>query len=99
MLSSRRKLAPATVSMYRSALAKPLRLIFNIDVSVEPFNDFIKALFNLKPTVPQVRVTWSLDKVLALALSDRFQNDPAPRDQLSLYHLIFVSSSYWGEGE
>ena len=37
-----KSLTPATVSSYRSALARPFKLIFNIDVSSSPFVEFIK---------------------------------------------------------
>ena len=65
-------------------MAKPLRLIFNIVVSIEPFNEFIRALFNLRPSIPQTKVSWYLDKVLSIALFERFQRDPSGEDLLML---------------
>ena len=87
--------APATVSAYRSALAKPLRVIFDIDVSKEPFNEFVKALFNIRPNVPSKRVLWSLDKVLQLALSSRFQRNPSKEDlfMLTLFLMALATGS------
>ena len=79
-----RKLAPATVSAYKSALVRPLRLAFGVDVTLPPFNDFIRALYNIRPSRPPGKVSWSLEKVLSLALSDRFQNNPSVEDSLML---------------
>ena len=83
-------MTPATVSAYRSALAKPLKLVFNIDVSQSPFVDFVKALFNIRPSLPCRRISWSLDKVLNLALSSRFQVAPSIED-LFLVTLFLTS--------
>ena len=83
-LFSERKLSPATISAYKAALARPLKYIFKIDVSVSPFQDFMKGLFNIRPVRPYKNPNWSLDKVLSLALSSRFQDDPVLEDRLML---------------
>ena len=75
-------LAPNTVTSYKSALARPLKLAFDIDVSDPPFPDFIKAIFNLRPNKPASPIKWSLDRVLSFALSPRFQVDVSIKDQL-----------------
>ena len=79
-----RKLTPATVSAYKSALVRPLRLIFNIDVTSSPFCEFLRALYNIRPSKPVGKLSWSLDKVLDLALSPRFQVNPSILDSLML---------------
>ena len=45
-----KKFSLATVASYKAAIAKPLKLGFDIDVSGQPFVDFIKALHNIKPS-------------------------------------------------
>ena len=79
-----KKLAPSTISSYKSALSRPLGQAFNIDVSLPPFPDFIKAIFNIRPSKPATPIRWSLDKVLSFALSPRFQQDPSVNDQLAI---------------
>ena len=79
-----KNLAPATVSAYKSALVRPLRLAFGVDVTQAPFPDFLRALYNIRPSKPLKRFSWSLDKVLDLALSARFQSSPSVEDSLML---------------
>ena len=79
-----RNLTPATVSAYKSALVRPLRLIFNIDVTSPPFPEFLRAFYNIRPSKPMGKLSWSLDKVLELALSPRFQVNPSVLDSLML---------------
>ena len=79
-LFEEKKLMSATISAYRSALAKPLRLIFEIDMSQHPFVEYIRALFNIRPSLPSLNISWSLDKVLSLAMSRRFQDSPSMED-------------------
>ena len=66
------------------ALAKPLKLIFDVEVSQEPFNEFVKALFNIRPNTPHFRPLWFLEKVLSLALPVRFHSNPSAKDQFML---------------
>ena len=83
-LFSDKGLAPATISTYKSALARPLKLFFDVDVSVSPFQDFMKGLFNLKPSMPYKSPSWSLEKALSLALSARYQINPSLEDLLKI---------------
>ena len=85
-----KSLKPATISAYRSSLAKPLKLLFDIDVSINPFVDFIKGLFNIRPSLPPIRIQWSLNKALALALTDKYQSNPSLED-LTLVTLFLVA--------
>ena len=88
-----RKLAPSTVSSYRSALAKPLLLLFHIDVSANPFVDCIRALFNLRPSSPSRKFSWSLDRVLDFILSNSLFNSLVVESSLmcSLFLLSLAS--------
>ena len=47
-----KKLAPASLASYKSALGKPLEYGFGIEVSDKIFAEFSKALFLLKPFYP-----------------------------------------------
>ena len=77
-----KKLAPATLSAYKSALVRPLRLAFNIDVTLPPFPEFLRAFYNIRPSKPSAKLSWSLDKALDFALSPRFQSNPSLEDAL-----------------
>ena len=72
-----KKLAPTTIASYKSALSRPLRYAFKVDLSTNLYIDFIKALGNIRPNKPQQPIRWSLDKALSLALSPRFQENPS----------------------
>ena len=94
-LFKEKKLAPHTVTCYKSALARPLNFAFGIDVSDTPFLDFTKAIFNLRPSKPVTPIRWSLDKVLSFALSPRFQSGASLKDQLavSLFLVALATGS------
>ena len=81
-LFNQKKLAPATLSAYRSALAKPLLFIFDIDVSKQPFVDAIRAFFNIRPNRPVSRIAWSLDNVLNYILSNSLPRSSVLRESL-----------------
>ena len=83
-----KNLAPTTVATYKEALAKPLRLIFGTDVSINSFHDFIKALHNIRPAAPMTKVSWSLDKVLCFAISEQFSAEKSLLN--SLYITAFL---------
>ena len=83
-----KKLAPATVTTYKAALARPLKLAFNVDVSDAPFGDFVKGLYNIRPSKPLGNIQWSLDRALSLLLSNRFQQNPSVID--SFYMSVFL---------
>ena len=85
-----KKLAPATICAYKSALVRPVRLAFNVDLTLPPFPEFLKAFFNLRPCKPPSRLSWSLDKVLDLALSPRFQSNPSLEDLLMLTAFLLA---------
>ena len=72
------------MSAYKSALVRPLRLAFGVDVTKPPFPEFIRALFNIRPSKPTTKLSWSLDKVLDFALSPRFQSNPSLENSLML---------------
>ena len=84
------KLSPATISAYRSALAKLLRLIFGIDISQQPSGDFRRALFNIRPSRPSFKIHGSLNRVLKLALFRRFQSSPTV-ENLHMLTLFLIA--------
>ena len=89
-LFSNRKLAPSTVTAYKSALVRPLRVVFNIDLNSPMFLDFTKALGNIRPNPPPAPIRWSLDKALSLALSPRFQSSPSLRDRTAVLAFLLA---------
>ena len=56
-----RKLSPSTISSYKSALVRPLSLVFGIDLTRSIYVDFTKAIGNLRPVRPSAPIRWSLD--------------------------------------
>ena len=74
-------LAPTTITSYKSALIRPLKYAFGLDLGEPFYIDFLKALANLRPNRPLPPVRWSVDKALSLALSDRFQRNPSLEDR------------------
>ena len=87
-LFSDRNLAPAIVIAYKSALVRPLRLVFNIDLNTPMFLDFTIALGYIRPNPPSVPIRWNLDKALSLALSPRFQPSPSLRHRTVVLPLL-----------
>ena len=83
-LFKEKNLSPNTVATYKAALGKPLKMAFGIDVGGSPFPEFIKALHNIKPSVPVTRIMWSIDKVLNLALMDEYMVNPSIVNSLSV---------------
>ena len=59
-----RHLSPNTVAHYKSALAVPLQLHFNIDLSTTAFRNLLRAMYLQRPNQPVSTPAWSLDKVL-----------------------------------
>ena len=59
-----KNLKPKTVAQYRTALAKPLRTYFGIDLIVPPVSDLLKSICLQRPSVPVSAPSWSLNKVL-----------------------------------
>ena len=59
-----KNLSPKTVAQYRTALAKPLRLFFGIDLIVPAMADLLKSMGLQRPSIPVSAPSWSLNKVL-----------------------------------
>ena len=59
-----KNLSPKTVAQYRTALAKPLRLYFGIDLIVPAIADLLKSMCLQRPSIPVSAPSWSLNKVL-----------------------------------
>ena len=78
------------MSAYKATLSRPLKIGFGLDLSGPPFGDFIRALYNIRPAKPTHSISWSLDKVLGLALSDQFQNNPSSTNLM--YISLFLLS-------
>ena len=92
-LFSAKNLAPATLSSYRSALAKPLLLAFNVNVTSQPFIDMIRACFNLRPSLPARRFSWSLDRVLDFILTYSYHNSSVVEYSLMCSSFLLVLAS------
>ena len=69
-----KRLAPSTISTYKAAIARPVFLGWNIDVTDNFFSELIKAFANIRPAVPYRPVRWSLDPVLNLLSEPEFCN-------------------------
>ena len=63
-LFSQKKLRPITVGHYRSALSKPLKLQFGIDLNDPAVNDLIKGMSIKRPKMPVTAPSWDINKVL-----------------------------------
>ena len=63
-LFQERHLSPNTVAHYKSALAVPLQVHFNIDLNTTAFRNLLKAMYLQRPNQPVSTPAWSLDKVL-----------------------------------
>ena len=57
-------LKPSTVSHYRSALAQPLLIYFNIELKVQAVLSMLRAMKLQRPHEPSSRPAWKLSKVL-----------------------------------
>ena len=86
-LFSAKNLAPATLSSYSLALAKPLLLAFNVNVASQPFIDMIRACFNFRPSLSARRFSWSLDRVLYFIITHSYHN-------LSVVEYSLMCSSF-----
>ena len=83
-----KKLAPATVCSYKSALSRPLEYGFGLDVSSKIYSDFGKALFLMRPSSPVRLLSWSLELVLKFCSSPRFSVNPDSFDLF--YKTLFL---------
>ena len=72
-----KKFSPATVITYKTALSKPLKWAFGIDVSTQIFSDFYRALQNLRPATRVAAPEWKLDEVLLRLCSQEFTKKPS----------------------
>ena len=59
-----KKLQTGTVAKYKSAISKPLRLKFNIELNVPAVTDLFRAMKRKRPCAPPTSPDWSLNKVL-----------------------------------
>ena len=57
-------LSPNTVAHYKSALAVPLQVHFNMDLNTTAFKNLLRAMYLQRPNQPVSAPAWSLDKVL-----------------------------------
>lgn len=60
------------ISSWRCLLAKPIKFVFNIDMSKDPFLELSKSFFLSRPLRPLLEPQRWLDKVLRLLQLDRF---------------------------
>ena len=79
-----RNLAYTTIAGYKSALASPLELTYNIKLDDTPLYLLMRGVFNSTPPKPAPMALWSLDHLLAYLSSDIFEPE---NDGVSLYLL------------
>ena len=87
-LFEEREFSAHTVATCKAALKEPLSLAFDIDTSDSFFSQFLKGMRNRRPSSPYRAVTWSLDKVLEMLITDRFNIKPSL--EFLLQKIIFL---------
>ena len=63
-LFDKKKLKPGTVSHYRSAIAVPLRIAYNIDLQDPAVSTLLRGMYIQRPNSPISAPTWSLNRTL-----------------------------------
>ena len=59
-----RRLKPGTIAHYRSAISRPLFLIYKIDLRTEDVTAILKAMWRKRPNTPFQPPNWDLNIVL-----------------------------------
>ena len=86
-------LQPRTVLTIRAALALPLKEAFGIDFENEHFKMLAKAAFRLKPPVPKIVPSWSLDEALHSLERLRIHKSDRPSRFMKALFLLSVASA------
>ena len=87
-------LSPRTVLTVRAALALPLKEAFGVDFEHNHFKMLAKAAFRMKPPVPKVVPSWSLDQALQRLQRMRIASSDKPaRFKKALFLLAIASSN------
>merc|ERR1711874_546675 len=89
-------LKPSMVSHYRSALSRPLREYFNIDLTCNIVNSLLKGMKVKRPPQPAPKPQWSLGKVLALLES---LSPSSEIDSLKKTAFLLLLSTGWRTSE
>ena len=82
-------LAASTINTNKSAITKPINYAFNINFNTELFNNIPKSCAALNPGPPPKPISWSLGKVLELAVS--IENETASVKRLSQKCLFLLA--------
>ena len=67
-------LAVSTIRSHKSALAKQLKLGFDIDLNLPDFEDLLQAMALERSAPAKKHITWSLDVVLQNFNKEKFSN-------------------------
>ena len=81
-LFSVRKLSPKTVLCYRNAIAEPLRVTLQIEVSDRTFNRLARAQFLARPPNKKTVPNWDVNQVLQKLLQPDFRLETCSPDNL-----------------
>lgn len=84
-------LSPKTILTYRAALAEPLRVAFNIDVTSKPFKLLARSQFLERPPVQRLIPQWDLSKVLDLLKAEAFNTDTCSEASLLMKAVFLVA--------
>ena len=85
-------LKPSTVSHYRSALSRPLKEYFNIDLTCNTVHSLLKGMKVKRPPEPAPKPQWNLGKVLALLES---LSPSSETDSLRKTAFLLLLSTGW----
>ena len=85
------RLAPRTALVYRSALRFPLEQAFNIETGDKEFHMLAKAQFHCNPRPKRIIPQWSLNKVLDLLSTPKYNNNEISTNDL-LQKTIFLTA-------
>ena len=87
-------LSPRTVLTVRAALALPLKEAFGVDFEHNHFKMLAKGAFRMKPPVPKIVPSWSLDQALQRLQKMRIASSDKPaRFKKALFLLAIASSN------
>ena len=80
-----KKLKPSTVSHYRSALSRPLKEYFNIDLTCNTVHSLLRGMKIRRPHEPSPKPQWNLGRVLSL-----LESQASSSETHSLRRTVFL---------
>ena len=88
-----KNLQTGTVAKYKSAISKPLRLKFNIELNVPAVTDLFRAMKRKRPCAPPTSPDWSLNKVLTFL--DELEEPPSELMLLRKTAFLLLLATGW----